>query len=243
MRLPQTLLLLLLISALSRPAAPLPLLPRRSLLPFLLTSALPPQPFSSSGTPLLELTQTTAASRDTNISPLEYYDTLRELARVPPGSPPLSALDVGCGAGVSTELLSELSYSSVTALDWSRAAWDSYARPSPNVTFYEYDDERFFRNFPSSRFDLIVFNFAVNEAKALSAARDHLTPSGRLLAPVNLRADYWLSQQLRLYERSGALLYNASRVGAWDVLFQPDVTQDTCQGIWCKAFNGWERKP
>jgi hypothetical protein len=64
---------------------------------------------------------------------------------------------------------------------------------------------------------------------------------GLLLAPVNTLTDYWLRQTYQLLNSKGEVLWSANDVGAWQVLFQPDVTQDTCQGIWCSPFNGFQK--
>lgn len=40
----------------------------------------------------------------------------------------------------------------------------------------------------------------------------------------------------------GNVLWTLDDVGAWNVQFQPDVTQDTCQGIWCPQYNGFKKK-
>ena len=45
------------------------------------------------------------ASRDTNVSPREAYDIIAERALLPKGVPCARALDLGAGAGVSTQLL------------------------------------------------------------------------------------------------------------------------------------------
>lgn len=107
------------------------------------------------------------------------------------------------------------------------------------------NDSTIDQNYSSSSsflFDVIVFNFAVNESKAKKFATELLSPNGRLLAPVNTQSDYWLKQTYRVYDKQGKVLWNAVDVGAWSVQFQPDVTQDTCQGVWCAPFNGFQKK-
>ena len=214
--------------------------------------------FKSSGSSLRELGNAFTASRDTNISPGEAYDTIvnpqivdaaafaRKSGRTP------TALDVGCGAGVSTEILYNSGFSSIDAVDWSGEAWRKYVVdeghcPS-SVTFYEVDDETFVNTNSDVRagvrkYDVIIFNFAVNDKKA-KAFTSYLTrsPASRLLAPVNTQEDYWLKQQYKIYDYNCAETYSATDVGAWSVQFQPDVTQDTCQGIWCPPFNGFKKK-
>ena len=89
---------------------------------------------------------------------------------------------------------------------------------------------------------MIVFNFGVNDSKAKAYAKTMLQPDGRLLAPVNIKADYWMKQAFKVYDSQGTLLWTANDIGAWSVQFQPDVTQDTCQGIWCAPYNGFQKK-
>ena len=74
---------------------------------------------------------------------------------------------------------------------------DPTARCPPSVKFYEHYDERYramWRTKNLSKFDAVVFNFAVNDVKAKSFAKEMLAENGRLLAPVNERNDYWLNQ-------------------------------------------------
>ncbi|KAL3758389.1 hypothetical protein ACHAWU_005059 [Discostella pseudostelligera] len=58
------------------------------------------------------------------------------------------ALDVGTCAGVSTEILYNMGYQTIDALDWSGKAWDRYVIDDPagvcptSVQFDESDDER-----------------------------------------------------------------------------------------------------
>lgn len=163
------------------------------------------------------------------------------------------------GAGVSTEVLYRLGYHQIDALDWSGTAWQKYVMndPSgycpPNVNFYELDDERYLdlwkvkynnsNNSPEGSFDVIVFNFAVNESKANQFATTLLNKQhGILLAPINTMNDYWLKQNYKVMNSEGAVLWCTSDVGAWSVQFQPDVTQDTCSGVWCAPFNGFQKK-
>lgn len=202
-----------------------------------------------------EYTNSITASRDTNISPKEVYDSIqssyveypltkaRENNRIP------RAWDVGAGAGVSTQTLYNMGYSIIEAVDWSSKAWDDNVTdelvPS-GIQFYELDDERYvediWRPKQMEKFDVIVFNFGINERKARKYAREMLVDDGRLFAPVNTQSDYWLKQAFRVYDNKGDMLWNVNDVGAWSVQFQPDVTQDTCQGIWCAPFNGFQKK-
>jgi len=238
-------------------------------------------PFRSGAHGREEYTNSLVASRDTNISPKEVYDTiasdyLKEAFDAAMakgrggnnnyhGSP--RALDVGAGAGVSTEVLYNLGYHEIDALDWSGAAWEKYVVEDPDghcppgVTFYPLDDERYLDKWRDRRssqqskggtndvdddgllFDVIVFNFAVNESKAKLFAEELLNKHhGRLLAPINTSNDYWLKQTYKVMDSRGEVLWSAIDVGAWSVQFQPDVTQDTCSGIWCAPFNGFQKK-
>lgn len=205
------------------------------------------QPFSSAAFPKKELTNSIVASRDTNISPMEVYDVLRSQLRPNKNGDDARALDVGAGAGVSTQVFYEqLGYRNIDAVDWSGDAWREnvvergYCPQS--VTFYEQDDERFVKlwrekNLP--RYDIIAFNFGVNRDKALYFCENLLKPDGLLLAPINTSRDYWLKQTYQLLDASGNVAWSAYDVGAWAVQFQPDVTADTCQGVWCAPFNGF----
>eukprot|EP00804_Cyclotella_cryptica_P021499 CCRYP_005816-RA/>CCRYP_005816-RA protein AED:0.37 eAED:0.37 QI:0/0/0/1/1/1/2/0/341 len=227
-------------------------------------------PFHTAAYGQEEYTNSIVASRDTNISPREVYDTIAsdylksvlEVVLKTGGDP--RALDVGAGAGVSTEVLYRLGYHRIDALDWSGTAWQRYVidDPSgycpPSVKFYELDDERYLdlwrTKFSSTShetsasdgnglFDVIVFNFAVNESKAKLFATQLLNKNhGILLAPINTMNDYWLKQNYKIINSEGTVLWSTADVGAWSVQFQPDVTQDTCSGVWCAPFNGFQKK-
>ena len=152
---------------------------------------------------------------------------------------------------MSTQFLWNLGYRTIDAVDWSGDAWDRFVINDPtsrcpsSVKFYELDDERFrtlWRDQKLDKYDTIVFNFAVNDSKAKSFANELLLDENSiLLAPVNTQEDYWLKQAYKCYDKKGNLLWQATDVGAWSVQFQPDVTQDTCQGIWCAPFNGFKK--
>jgi len=214
------------------------------------------RPFVSAAFIRKELTNSIVASRDTNISPAEVYETILRLKKEssdggPSGStgPSPRALDVGAGAGVSTQVIYEqLGYVNIDAIDWSGEAWltnvieGGYCPPS--VNFYELDDERFVEKWKKEnleKYDIIAFNFAVNREKALYFCRNLLKPDGLLLAPINGQQDYWLKQTYQLLNSNGEVAWSAADVGAWSVQFQPDVTQETCQGIWCSPFNGFQK--
>jgi len=207
------------------------------------------RPFFSNAYSKAELTNAIVASRDTNVSPMEAYDTIRSQLRRNANSDGARALDVGAGAGVSTQILyRELGYKTIDAVDWSGVAWQAnvidlgYCPPS--VKFYELDDERFVNEWKRQqlpRYDIIAFNFAINKDKAVYFCQNLLKSDGLLLAPINIQKDYWLKQSYQLIDSTGNIVWSAKDVGAWEVLFQPDVTQDTCQGIWCSPFNGFQK--
>jgi len=157
---------------------------------------------------------------------------------------------------VSTQTLYLMGYTDIEAVDWSSKAWDENVdeeRLPKGVKFHPVDDESFLEEERKKSgsggvggsnllFDVIVFNFSVNESKARSYAKTMLQPEGRLLAPVNIQSDYWLKQAFKIYDSQGNVLWTANEVGAWSVQFQPDVTQETCQGIWCAPYNGFKKK-
>ncbi len=212
--------------------------------------------FSSAAFSRQEYTNSITASRNTNISPKEVYDTLERLQRPPANANTevsqdgitKRALDVGAGAGVSTQVLWNMGYHNIDAIDWSGEAWQvnvvEAGHCAPYVHFYQLDDERFLRLWRERqlpRYDVISFNFAINLDKAMEFLELLQEPGGLLLAPVNVHRDYWLKQDYQLYGQDGKLRWSSSDVGAWSVLFQPDVTSETCQGIWCPQFNGFQR--
>ncbi len=147
-----------------------------------------------------------------------------------------------------------MGYRSIEAVDWSSKAWDENVDETllpKGVNFHPVDDETFLEEYRNQKnavdknsllFDVIVFNFAVNDTKARSYAKTLLQPDGRLLAPVNVQSDYWLKQAFKVYDSQGDVLWTANDIGAWSVQFQPDVTQDTCQGIWCAPYNDFKKK-
>ena len=211
--------------------------------------------FISKGWGREEYTNSITASRDTNISPKEVYDSIQssylqyplEQIKLSGRTKPPKVFDVGAGAGVSTQVLWNMGYRDIVAVDWSRTAWeDNVKQVPPSVKFNEMDDETYVQKIwmptDGKKFDAVVFNFAINESKARQYAKLLLDPDhGRLLAPVNTQSDYWLKQAFKVYDAEANVLWNASDVGAWSVQFQPDVTQDTCQGIWCAPFNGFKK--
>lgn len=224
------------------------------------------RPFVSAAYIKREYTNSIVASRDTNISPAEVYDTIRsrlqlqqqQVAATTDGTDDesgtnLRALDVGAGAGVSTQVIyDELGIKTIDAIDWSGDAWqlnvvdDENGYCPSSVQFYEMDDERFIETvwkpkLNQPKYDIIAFNFAVNRNKALYFCKYLLKPNGLLLAPVNAQTDYWLKQTYQLLDSNGKVIWSAIDVGAWSVQFQPDVTQDTCQGIWCAPYNGFQK--
>jgi hypothetical protein len=154
-----------------------------------------------------------------------------------------------------------MGYQTIDALDWSGKAWERYVIDDPagvcptSVQFYELDDERYLESWrrkyggekeghseqeegANGLFDAIVFNFAINESKAVTFATELLNKDhGILLAPINTSTDYWLKQRYKVMDASGKVLWSADDVGAWSVLFQPDVTQDTVREAVCYWFH------
>jgi hypothetical protein len=205
-----------------------------------------------------EYTNSIVASRDTNISPAEAYDVIRQQIPLASdrrwGDRSLRAADIGAGAGLSTTILyTEKGYRNVAAVDWSRIAWDASVidqhSSQHSVQFYEMDDDSFFSSLPSIDddqkvlFDVIVYNFAINKEKAVRVARSFLSKDGLLLAPCNDRKDYWYKQSYILYDQAGTALWTSDPyLDAWSIQFQPDVTSQDCTGIWCGNFNGFFEK-
>jgi SAM-dependent methyltransferase len=108
------------------------------------------------------------------------------------------ALDLGAGAGVSTQALYDVGWKEVVAVDPSRLAWDRFATSSlpPGISFAHASDEQFVAEWESDpnakRFNLVVLNYAVNHDKAVRFAKLLLEPGGHLLAPTNEQDNYWL---------------------------------------------------
>jgi hypothetical protein len=212
-------------------------------------------PFRTKAYNLKEYTNSIVASKDTNVSPKEAYDVLAEtIAPMTRKSQDLKsnrALDVGAGAGVSTQTLYEMGFTNMDAVDWSGLAWnDNVVDCPPSVKFHEMDDERFFASQRGKgediKYQIIVYNFAINLDKAVRIAKEYLDPeleNARLLAPANAQKDYWYKQTYYLIDVKGEIVWKSKPdVGAWSVQFQPDVTSDTCQGIWCPPYNGFVKQ-
>lgn len=183
------------------------------------------------------------ASRDTNVSPKEAYDVIALEADYPAGVPCATALDLGAGAGVSTQILWRNGFRNIVAVDPSRVAWDANVVKSlpPGVQFVQASSDRYLasRAADAPRFDMVVVNYALNPDKALEFARRLLVPTtGRMLAPVNVQQDYWFSQEFRLLDQSGKVYLKQGTSGGWQVTFQPDFTEPNCQGQWCPQFRG-----
>ena len=129
----------------------------------------------------------------------------------PGGSRCPRALDLGAGAGVSTEILWRNGFRSIVAVDPSRVAWDKFVgeqQPAGSgVTFIQNSDDGYIESRPADAalFDLVLVNFAINADKARDLLA-LLTPNGRLLAPVNQQRDYWFRQEYREFDRTGELL-------------------------------------
>jgi hypothetical protein len=221
--------------------------------------------FSTSAYGRQEYTNAIAASRDTNISPAEAYDVIRQ--QVPPAAViasttaeehnRINVVDVGAGAGVSTAILWDLGYRDIYAVDWSRTAWDQAVQvPLPaSVHFFALDDAAFFQRAAAAKeeatpdkFHVIVYNFAINLDKAKQIARRRLVDTtdtnsampSLLLAPINDTVDYWYKQSYVVLNARGQVVWQSDNaIGAWSVQFQPDVTSNTCTGIWCGSFNGY----
>jgi hypothetical protein len=213
-------------------------------------------PFRTKAYNLKEYTNAIVASKDTNVSPKEAYDVLAEtiapMTRKDLDLKRNRALDVGAGAGVSTQTLFEMGFTNMDAVDWSGLAWNANVVDCPpSVKFYEMDDERFFTSQKGKgdelKYQIIVYNFAINLDKAVRIAKEYLDPelenNARLLAPANAQQDYWYKQTYYLIDAKGEIVWKSKPdVGAWSVQFQPDVTSDTCQGIWCPPYNGFVKQ-
>ena len=80
-----------------------------------------------------EYTNSITASRDTNISPKEVYDSIQsyyvkyplEQLKAKGMTREARAWDVGAGAGVSTQTLYNMGYANIEAVDWSDTAVSS----------------------------------------------------------------------------------------------------------------------
>lgn len=182
------------------------------------------------------------ASRDTNVSPQEAYDVIASRALPPAGVSCPRALDLGAGAGVSTQLLWLNGFRNIVAVDPSRVAWDSNVGPLPKdsgVTFLQTSDEGYVeqRGADAPLFDLVLVNFAINGDKARELC-GLLNEGGRLLAPVNQVKNYFFRQEYRLYDRTFQVLWSTETSGGWAITFQPDFTSPSCQGQWCPQFRG-----
>lgn len=178
-------------------------------------------PFVTKASTRVELTNSITASYDTNISPLEAYQVIRQ--QIPPrGDSSKRCLDVGAGAGLSTSVLyQELGYiDHLDAVDWSDKAWNDNVQSFPEtVYFYAMDDESFFQSrAPDDKYDVICYNFAINPTKAAMVATTYLTPQGVLLAPVNDQRDYWYKQSYyKLNSKAQVLWKSSPEIGAWSV--------------------------
>lgn len=202
-------------------------------------------PGSSISRGVPELSNSIVASRDTNISPKEIYIQLRDEKDLRPERNGASdgdgrVLDLGAGAGVSTQALWDVGWRKVTAVDPSRLAWDRFANEKlpPNVEFYHASDEQFVAQWEegqpqSEKFNLVVLNYAVNHDKAVRFAKTLLKPGGHLLAPTNAQNNYWFAQQYEYMNDAGSVLWTKDTLGSYAVLFQPDFTNPACQGQWC----------
>ena len=195
-----------------------------------------------------EYTNSITASRDTNVSPMEAYDSILNFLPANRADAPKVALDVGAGAGLSTSyLFHDLGYKEIDAVDWSGDAWRSNVEQTPpTVQFYELDDDSFFKSVAKEKgrkYDIICYNFAINPSKAVRVAQSYLTDGGVLFAPVNDRPEYWYKQTYYTLNVQGEVLKKSEAdVGAWSIQFQPDVTSESCTGIWCGNANGFFAK-
>lgn len=169
-------------------------------------------------------------------------------------------VDVGAGAGVSTALLWRKGYRNIRAVDWSDTAWQESVSQQQQaipetVQFFAMDDEAFFQKQgqKEQKYDVIVYNFAINFEKAVSVARQHLVSSDNnnnqssslLLAPVNEKVDYWYKQRYVVLNSRGEVVWQSDdSIGAWSIQFQPDVTASSCTAsIWCGPWNGYQPSP
>ena len=196
----------------------------------------------SSGVP--ELSNSIVASRDTNISPKEIYIQLRNEEALRPERNGVietggRALDLGAGAGVSTQALYDIGWKTVVAVDPSRLAWDAYAAGEslpPGIQFEHASDEQYLEKWAATGktpYQLVVLNYAVNHDKAARLAKLLLAPGGHLLAPTNVQNDYWFNQQYEFFDDQANVRWTKGTLGSYSVLFQPDFTSASCQGQWC----------
>jgi SAM-dependent methyltransferase len=191
----------------------------------------PPRPSAaesavSSARRLPELSNSIIASRDTNVSPKEIYDHLRSLTAADAELSPAAlapqrrgrALDLGAGAGVSTQVLWDAGWREIEAVDPSGLAWERFcegAAALDGVRFHQQSDERYVAARPATdeRFDLVIINYAVNAEKAVRFARELLTKNGRLLAPTNVQSDFWFNQRYELLDARGEVLWTRGTLG------------------------------
>merc|ERR1711957_85171 len=116
------------------------------------------------------------------VSPREAYDIIADRAVLPKGLPCARALDLGAGAGVSTQLLWLNGFRSIEAVDPSRVAWDENVERDgevqlpPGVSFTQATDDTFLsrRNLAknTSAFD------TASRRQAIAAALLLLRPLG-----------------------------------------------------------------
>ena len=120
----------------------------------------PSSTFRSKASNLRNYSNSVVASRDTNVSPGEAYDVILEKTKITTdangfgdiggvsGQGRKRALDLGAGAGVSTQLLWDNGYRKIDAVDPSDAAWRKFVTDNdstlPNgLRFFHLSDDAF----------------------------------------------------------------------------------------------------
>ena len=154
------------------------------------------------------------ASRDTNVSPKEAYDIIAFKAEPPEKSASACprALDLGAGAGVSTQLLWLNGFRQIVAVDISRTAWDEFVerygevRLPAGVSFTQANDDAYLesRGADAEPFDMVVVRSHVKDTGATpvcqrqpSGAASSLGPLADAPSDSPVAPSVWRAGQLR----------------------------------------------